>query len=483
MNRLHYSPPRHWMNDPNGLVFHDGRYHLYFQYNPYGVDHGNLSWGHASSTDLVNWEDHPVAIWCDEEEDIFSGSIVVDTDATSGFGTTESPAFIALYTSMYKGTGRQAQSLAYSLDEGMTWTKYQGNPVLDRESTDFRDPKVMRWTGPEESYWVMATVEALHHEVLFYRSDDLRTWTHLSTFGPEGAAGGVWECPDLFPLQVEGTDDVRWVLIVSLSPGGVAGGSGTQYFVGDFDGTTFTPDEHRPLVRDDDAELRKLSWLDHGHDNYAGVTFAGLPDSDRTLIAWMNNWNYARETPAEPARGAMTLPRRLSLVERGGRTVIRQVPVVPSATWTDLEPIDLTGAVRLPVEVEGAAVIELTVRVQDADAVDIRLRHAEDGSGGAVVRFDARSQEVVVDRTAASGDGIHPLFTAVGRAPRLEGGPLIDLQIVLDDRSIEVFADDGTVSLTELIYPETGASGLSIEPVGGSAVVEALRIGAFPDHG
>ncbi|SDY92281.1 glycoside hydrolase family 32 protein [Tessaracoccus flavus] len=249
----HYSPETNWMNDPNGLVYHDGVYHLYYQYNPQAATWGNMSWGHATSPDLVNWVEQPLAIGQtfndagQSIEDIFSGSIVVDTENTSGLGTADNPPLVAHYTSAYTGdhptlAGIQAQSVAYSLDGGYTWEKYEGNPVLDRGSNNFRDPKVFRYTSPEtgESYWVMVTVEALAHEVLIYRSDDLLHWSYLSTFGPANATGGIWEVPDLFPLPVEGADETKWVMIVNLNPGSPAGGSGAQYFVGEFDGETFT---------------------------------------------------------------------------------------------------------------------------------------------------------------------------------------------------------------------------------------------------
>ena len=251
---LHFSPERNWMNDPNGLVYEDGTWHLFFQHNPHGTRWGNMSWGHATSTDLVHWEEQPLAIpqTFDENgvaiEDIFSGSVVVDEQNTSGFGTTENPPMVAIYTSAYTPAhpthaGIQAQSLAYSTDHGQTWTKYAGNPVLDRGSANFRDPKVFRYTDPDtgESYWVMVAVEALQYQVVLSRSDDLKTWTHLSDFGPANATGGIWECPDLFPLAVDGDPaNTKWVLVVNLNPGSVAGGSGGQYFVGEFDGTTFT---------------------------------------------------------------------------------------------------------------------------------------------------------------------------------------------------------------------------------------------------
>nr|WP_251044218.1 GH32 C-terminal domain-containing protein [Arthrobacter sp. ISL-48] len=249
---IHYTPKQNWMNDPNGMVFHKGLYHLYYQHNPSGNTWGNMSWGHATSTDLTHWEDQPLAIPTDDQQDIFSGSVVVDKDNTSGFGTTENPPLVAVFTSAYKEAspyrGLQAQSLAYSLDDGQTWTKYSANPVLNRNSANFRDPKVFWYASSGGGgYWVMAAVEATDHKVLLYKSANLKEWSQLSEFGPANGTGGLWECPDLFPLAVDGdAGNVKWVMVVNINPGGVAGGSAGQYFVGSFDGTTFTSDSTKP---------------------------------------------------------------------------------------------------------------------------------------------------------------------------------------------------------------------------------------------
>jgi beta-fructofuranosidase/levanase len=256
----HYTPAKNWMNDPNGLVWYDGEYHLFYQYNPEGTSWGNMSWGHAVSRDLVHWQELPVAIPYSEQEQIFSGSVVVDEANTSGFGTEAEPPLVAMYTSVDPDTGVQSQALAYSNDRGRTWTKYESNPVLDIGSTEFRDPKVF-WYD-EGGYWVMSAVLAEQHVVQFYRSDDLRSWTHLSDFGPANAVGGVWEMPDLFPLPVDGNPkDTRWVLLVSLNPGGISGGSGVQYFVGDFDG-------------------RRFVAADSGRSAPSGEPFASFDDND-----------------------------------------------------------------------------------------------------------------------------------------------------------------------------------------------------------
>ncbi|MBT2512447.1 GH32 C-terminal domain-containing protein [Arthrobacter sp. ISL-30] len=294
---FHFSPEKNWMNDPNGMVYHKGVYHLYYQHNPSGNTWGNMSWGHATSTDLVHWKEQPLAISTDDQEDVFSGSVVVDKDNSSGFGTAENPPLVAIYTSAYKEAspyrGLQAQSLAYSLDDGQTWTKYDANPVLNRNSANFRDPKVFWYNSPSGGgYWVMTAVEALDHKVHLYKSSNLKDWTALSEFGPANATGGLWECPDLFPLAVDGDpNNVKWVMVVNINPGGVAGGSAGQYFVGSFDGTTFTSESTKP------AEALP-----------AGTVLAGF--NDGTYNGWTvnnepGNWKNGPFTDT-PAAG--TLP-------------------------------------------------------------------------------------------------------------------------------------------------------------------------------
>lgn len=294
---IHYTPAKNWMNDPNGLVFYKGVYHMYYQHNPSGNTWGNMSWGHATSKDLVHWEEQPLAIATDAHEDVFSGSVVVDKNNTSGLGTAKNPPLIAIYTSAYKDPsphrGLQAQSLAYSLDDGQTWTKYDGNPVLNRNSANFRDPKVFWYDKPGGGgYWVMTAVESQEHKVLLYKSDNLKDWTALSDFGPANATGGQWECPDLFPLAVDGDPtNVKWVMVVSINPGGVAGGSAVQYFVGNFDGTTFTSETTKPA-----AALP------------AGTLLAGF--NDGTYNGWTvnNEPGHSQNGPFGTAPATGTLP-------------------------------------------------------------------------------------------------------------------------------------------------------------------------------
>ncbi|HKT57183.1 MAG TPA: PfkB family carbohydrate kinase [Microbacterium sp.] len=450
---IHFTPARNWMNDPNGLVFHNGRYHLFFQHNPHGLAHATIGWGHASSPDLLTWTEHPVAIEADATEQIFSGSVVIDHDNTAGFAGPGETALVAVYTSLAAGTGIQSQALAFSVDDGLTWTKYAGNPVLDRGSLEFRDPKVFRYDGPAGSYWVMVAVEAVDRQVLLHRSDDLKTWTFLSAYGPAGAVGGVWECPDLFPLAVDGDpDDVRWVLVISLNPGGIAGGSGTQYVVGRFDGVEFTPDEPRGAAGP--GELDELDWLDYGRDCYAGVSFHGLPDDRRTLIAWMSNWDYAHHLPDGAWRGAMTTPRRLALTSRQGRAQLTARPILPVGERVGFDPdadiLPLPRAARIDLRATG----------------DVELEFS--GLGGPVVLLRCSPGEIVLDRSQVSG--IHPAFPSVERMPVPDAA---EVTIVIDATSIEVFAAEGLRTLTDLV-PWRGAVTLHARSAGG--VVERLEV-------
>jgi fructan beta-fructosidase len=274
--QVHFSPTQNWMNDPNGLIWYKGQYHLFFQYNPSGNTWGNMSWGHAVSTDLVHWKQLPVAIPQDDQEMIFSGSVVLDTNNTTGFGTEANPPLVAVYTSAQKATGIQQQALAYSTDGGTTWKKYAGNPVLNINSQNFRDPKVF-WYAPTKS-WLMAVALADQHKISFYSSPDLKHWTHQSDFGPAGATGGVWECPDLFPLPVDGNPNkTKWVLAVNLNPGGIAGGSGAQYFVGNFDGKHFTSDDSGTYTPPSGTVLQDFESGSYGTWATTGTAFGTAP--------------------------------------------------------------------------------------------------------------------------------------------------------------------------------------------------------------
>ena len=464
---LHFAPARTWANDPNGLIWHDGDWHLFFQNNPFGVDWGNMSWGHATSPDLVHWTELPVALPCSDSEEIFSGSCVFDSGNSSGLGTEEAPPLVAIYTANYRpGSARfgtQAQALASSADGGITWTPYPGNPVTDRGSKDFRDPKVSRY----QDHWLMVAVEAEDQYVVFYRSHNLIDWTYLSSFGPAHATDGAWECPDLFPLPVEGTNDQRWLLVVSINPGAVSGGGGTQYFLGDFDGVTFTADHLLPA-----GDLRSFGWLDHGRDFYAAVSFADVPDGRRILLGWMNNWDYCRDVPLTGGRSVMTSPRELSLIERDGQPVLRQLPAR-----------ELFRALGAPVTLmaeagfEGSRRLERTVRT---GILQLRL-------GSPAERFELLVGGVAitvmegvlsVDRSRAGRRDFHPAFASrtwvdLPKQPMAATG--LELTVVIDTCSLEVFAADGAVALTNLVYFESPEQDIEVRSDGPVELELTLR--------
>ncbi|MDY7543377.1 MULTISPECIES: glycoside hydrolase family 32 protein [unclassified Cryobacterium] len=482
---FHYTADRNWLNDPNGLVYYKGLYHLFYQYNPHGNVWGNMSWGHASSPDLATWTEQPVAIAGDANEDIFSGSIVADLDNTSGFGTTLTPPLVAIYTSAFTDqstfSGLQAQSLAFSLDDGRTWTKHRGNPVLNRHSSDFRDPKVFRYSGPTESYWVMVAVEAQQHKVVLYRSTDLTAWTYLSTFGPANAVAGVWECPDLFPLPVDGDPaNIKWVLIVNLNPGGVAGGSGGQYFVGSFDGTTFASETTVPEgAEDESSRLRRYNWLDWGRDYYAAVSFSGVPHGKRIMIAWMNNWDYGNDIPTSPWKSSMSLPREVGL-----RTIAGEPRLIQSAIDIRQEgPAPFTmidqsighGTLLLPEPAWGAILrIDVTITPGTADEIGMIVRGGADE--GTSIGYDARTGCLVVNRKHSGDVGFHPSFPSTETAPveLIEGK--ITLRIYVDRSSVEVFAHDGRVTITDQIFPHSASREVSLYARKGTGTIESLSV-------
>ena len=372
-----------------------------------------MSWGHAVSSDLVNWQHLPVAIACTETTGIFSGSAVVDERNTSGFGSTENAPMVAIYTVHQNDESNQSQHIAYSLDEGLTWTKYADNPVLDLGMKDFRDPKVT-WDG-DNNRWLMTIAKPKEFKIAFFSSPDLKKWEHLSDFGPLGATGGVWECPDLHSLTTS-TGEEKWVLLVSLNPGGVAGGSGTQYFVGDWNGTSFTTNQSSTL------------WIDYGRDNYAGVTFNHVPNNRRIFLAWMSNWDYAAKLPSPIWRTSMTTPRELALIE-------------------------VNGELRLTAE----PIAELTFPHDDSfkiSATNNALITIGDAPHQVEIKFDAKARTISIDRSRAWFEGIDDA---------VQVGPAIELQeftirTVIDHGSLELFIPEAGLAMTSLhSLPATGA--------------------------
>lgn len=463
--QFHFSPAINWMNDPNGLVYYDGEYHLFYQYNPYGIQWGNMSWGHAVSEDLAHWEHLPVAIPEADGVMSFSGSAVVDHGNTSGFGTDDEPPMVAIYTGHEAAEERQAQYIAYSTDRGRTWTRYEGNPVLDIGESDFRDPKVF-WYEPEGK-WVMVVALPVDRKVQLYESDDLKEWSLLSEFGPAGAPEGIWECPDLFELPVDGDpDDTRWVLEVDLNPGAVAGGSGGQYFIGDFDGTTFTLDKGHP---------EEPLWVDYGKDFYAAITWDNVPEEDgrRMWVGWMNNWQYAGDIPTYPWRSAQSIPRSLAL--RSGPEGLRmvQAPVEELARLRDisyhLEDVALDGMMHLGQEGLSGRTMEIIAEFEVEDATEVGMRVRMGDGEETIVGYDVTAEEVFVDRRASGEVGFHPQFA--GRhagAHAIEDGR-VKLHVFVDWSSVEVFADDGYTVITDRIFPEPESQDVALYAEGGEA--------------
>jgi levanase/fructan beta-fructosidase len=441
------------MNDPNGLIYYKGKYHLFFQHNPFENVWGNMSWGHAVSEDLISWKELPVAIACDDSYAIFSGSAVVDYFNTTGFGTLENPAMVAIYTAHKHDDSHQAQALAYSLDEGLTWVKYEGNPVLDLQLDHFRDPKVS-WDRTTES-WLMTVVLPKERKVSFYSSKDLRNWAHLSDFGPVGAVDGDWECPDLFPLFADGDESkVKWVLLISINPGGLTGGSGTQYFIGDWNGKEFTADEV------------KTHWLDYGRDNYAGVTFNDAPNQRRIFIGWMNNWEYAHNFPTSPWRGAMTLPRELSLISKDGKHLLAANPVS-----------ELDGYLGEKISAGSKAeLLQINTSISISEGLSTKLRVTGDDGSYFEFGFDAKSKSIFVDRSRAWNEIPSSHFHS---APITSDKKIIDICAIVDRASVEIFAAGGTLVITDLLFLTGEDRSVSFEIADGCQAPRSIAVRAI----
>ncbi|MCK8487968.1 PfkB family carbohydrate kinase [Paenibacillus sp. MBLB2552] len=470
---FHFSPASHWLNDPNGLVYYEGSYHLFYQHHPYGNQWGPMHWGHAVSKDLVHWEHLPIALFPDEHGAIFSGCCVVDWKNSSGL-FEDSHGLVAVFThaDTHPETGqpRQRQSLAYSSDKGLTWHKYEGNPVLSEEElVDFRDPKVF-WHSESER-WIMVLVAGDH--VRFYQSENLLKWSLSGVFGKEeGSHDGVWECPDLFELPIGDTGRSKWVLIISIGdhPKGPEG-SRTQYFIGEFDGKTF--------INGNSAD--HILWLDYGRDNYAGVTWSDLPEEDgrRVIIGWMSNWKYANETPTGAWRGAMTLPRVLSLTEQDGSVVLTQMPVreieqlrKASLRW---EEVSVTPIAPFWQNVkEDLLEMEVEFDIRSGEEVLIRLKSSEKDE--VIVGYDPGDQWLFIDRTHSGVTDFHPSFASKHGAKIAAIDGKIQLHLWLDRNAVEVYGNQGLVVLTDQIFPKAPLDQVEVITRSGEVVLDSVQI-------
>jgi fructan beta-fructosidase len=452
--QFHFSPPAKWMNDPNGMVYHKGVYHLFYQYFPDGTTWGPMHWGHATSKDLVSWQNKPTALFPDSLGYIFSGSAVVDSLNTTGFAKNGETPLVAIFThhspkpELEKIKKNQYQSLAYSLDDGETWTKYEGNPVLENPGIiDFRDPKVM-WHKASKK-WIMTL--ATKDRITFYSSPNLKDWQKESEFGSElGAHGGVWECPDLFPLDLNGKQ--VWVLLVSINPGAPNGGSGTQYFTGVFDGKTFVPDSEQ------------TKFLDYGTDNYAGITWSNTGER-KIFLGWMNNWQYANVVPTEAWRGAATLPRDLKLVQVNGQHYVSSSPVKELERITkpvyEKRKLNLKKELDLSTHIanaKGQFQLDLTFNAEESFNILLSNKSGQKLTIG----YDHETKQYFIDRTQAGQSDFEAGFAKKHLAPRISVDKRIQLTLIADAASVELFADHGLTVMTDVFFPEETISILKI---------------------
>ncbi len=428
--RYHHTPLYGWMNDPNGMFYKDGVWHLYYQYNPYGSQWENMSWGHSTSRDLIHWDAQPLAIESDWLGAIFSGSAIVDKDHTTGFGRN---AVVAMYTS---AGAAQTQSIAYSTDGGQTFTKYAGNPVITFNAPDFRDPKVF-WHEPTSKWMV---VLAVGQEVQFYSSKNLKEWKYESSFGREyGNHDGVWECPDMLCFGE------KWVLLLNINPGGPFGGSATQYFVGRFDGHTFT-------CEDNPSETK---WMDYGKDHYATVTFHNAPEGRIVALPWMSNWQYANQVPTQQFRSANGLPRDLGIKTIGGETILTCIP--------SKEVMALRGKkVKQPTEA-----CEIVIDMKSS--TDIVLSNAKGEQ--VTMHYDAQKQEFKMDRTKSGDVSFSDAFAYETVAPTFGG--IKQLRLFIDRCSIEAFDAEGKMAMTNLVFPSEPYNTIKVK--GGKATIYSIE--------
>ena len=449
--QYHFSPRQHWTNDPNGLVYFEGEYHLFFQYNPFGDEWGHMSWGHAVSRDLLHWQQLPVALPEENGVMIFTGSTVVDEHNSSGFCAQSKPCLVAVYTGHTPETkttpALQTQNLAYSNDHGRNWTKYSANPVLNLNMSDFRDPKVF-WSN-QAKHWVMAVSLPNDHKVRLYGSPDLKHWNTISEFGPAGATGGQWECPELFELPVEGQGgERRWVMKVGLNPGARLGGSGEQYFIGHFDGTRFTNDNPSSLTL----------WTDYGKDCYCALTFNGLPRGQKpVMIGWMDNWQYAAKLPTSPWRGQMTFPRELSLRKTPAGIRLYQQPI---------EQIEQLAGSTDDSQPTHSFILAFSLSTDRGREVGLKI--LSKGDSYTSVGYDSVKKVLFVDRTHSGLTSFSADFPARIEAPLAIDEKTFKVKVLVDRCSIEVFADDGRVVSTNLIFPPANADGT--ENIGGKVI-------------
>lgn len=465
---LHFSPKKNWMNDPNGLVFFKGEYHLFFQHNPNDNIWGPMHWGHAVSKDMIDWEELDIALYPDENGTIFSGSAVIDWNNTTGF-FPEEPGMVAIFTHhLDRGPNTppvQSQSLAYSHDKGRTWVKYEGNPVLTHpEKIDFRDPKVFWYE--EAQRWIM--VLATGQTVSLYSSTNLKNWDFESEFGTgAGCHDGVWECPDLFELTVDNTGEKKWVLLVSIGDNPqYDAGSRTQYFVGTFDGSQFV------------SEHTDVRWLDFGKDNYAGVSFSDIPDGRRIYLGWMSNWRYADKVPTDGWRNQMTIPRELCLRKMNDNYQIIQKPVKELDTYfsleSELKDLIVSNLVKKEYMID-KAFFGMNVSFENIDAANYGLIIQHKENQFTMITIDTKEQELVLDRSRSGKTDFSSNFKKLQKL-KLSDTQQLQICVIHDSSSVELIINDGEQALTSLIYPDKVCESISFFASEGSMKIPNIKL-------
>ncbi len=467
--QFHFSPEKNWMNNPNGLIFYEGEYHMFYQHNPDANIWGSMHWGHAVSSDLIHWEQLPVALFPDKIGDILSGSVVIDKRNSSGLGTDNQAPMVAIFTQHNDEAEKsgesqyQKQSIAYSLDKGRTWEKYEGNPVLENPGyKDFRDPKVL-WHR-ESRQWIM--VLAAFNRIRIYASKNLIDWDYKSEFGKEGDPR-LLECPDLFPISVRGTDEIKWILMTGVKDNAPNGGSGTSYRIGNFDGEKFI------------ADTTDEKWLDWGSDNYAFGTWSNLPNPTKRVygIGWMNNWQYAQEVPTDNWRGSMTLPRELRLYKNNDRyilksTIVRQFEVLEKEVVVEPNTMD-----------RGQMVFDIS-SLDQTFKLKADLSNAEEGldiifdnaNGNALkLRFNPFDNMVYVDRNETTIDKFNENYFTLCKFPYKLGRKASRMELYMDHSSFEIIFDRGIVSFTDVIYPDELFTKLTIRQMGNNSVGNRIK--------
>lgn len=447
----HYTPPKNWVNDPNGLVYIDGEYHLFYQYNPFGDKWGHMSWGHAVSKDLQKWETLPLALPEIQNEDgsttmIFSGCVVVDSFNTSGLFTKGfKKGLVAVFTSHVSKPGQdlaQHQSLAYSSDKGRTWKYFDKNPVLDIGLTNFRDPNVIWW--PSEKKWIMTVVKPLEYIVQFYSSKDLKKWTFMSEFGKQGDMTKIWECPSLIKVPIEISKESKWVLMLS-SGHRQAGYLAMQYFVGDFDGISFKSQKQDEIF-----------YVDEGKDFYAAIPFYNLPKTQKNpiIIGWTNDWAYANDIPAEGYRGGFSVARKLSLYNSGSEFKLKQQPIINSKIKTETLALSKNYVLnsKFGEKTQNSYRLNLEIDLNSSKGFDLKLLKFDNQY--LLLSYDISTNQLTVDRTKSGKVDFNKRFSSIESVKVYPKNNKLYLDILVDKSIVEVYVNSGELVLTELVFPE-----------------------------